>query len=81
MSDNEPVAAQLGPYSVELVAKKPYFFCRCGRSEKQPFCDGNHKDTGIEPMRFTVEESGMFNLCGCKSTDDEPFCDGTHNML
>jgi CDGSH-type Zn-finger protein len=80
MSD-DPISAQLGPYSVELKAGKPYFFCRCGRSAKQPFCDGAHKDTGIEPMRFTVEADGMFNLCGCKATDDPPFCDGTHNML
>lgn len=80
MSD-DPVIAQKGPYSVELTANKPYFFCRCGLSSKQPFCDGTHKDTGIEPLRFTVEESGMFNLCGCKATDDPPYCDGTHNML
>ncbi len=80
MSDDS-VIAQKGPYSVELTANKPYFFCRCGRSSKQPFCDGTHKDTGIEPLRFTVEESGMFNLCGCKATDDPPYCDGTHNML
>lgn len=80
MSD-DPVIAQKGPFSVELKANKPYFFCQCGRSAKQPFCDGAHKDSGIEPVRFTVPEDGMFNLCGCKATDDPPFCDGTHNML
>jgi CDGSH-type Zn-finger protein len=79
---DDPVPAQLGPFSVELTAGKPYLFCRCGRSTRQPFCDGEaHKPTGIEPLRFTVENTGMFNLCGCKSTDDPPFCDGTHNML
>jgi CDGSH-type Zn-finger protein len=77
----EAVVAQLGPYQVELTAGKPYFYCRCGRSQKQPFCDGSHKDTGIEPMRFVVESTGTFNICGCKHTDDEPFCDGSHLLL
>lgn len=81
MSDDEPVCAQNGPYTVELEAGRPYFFCRCGRSAKQPFCDGAHKGTSFEPMRFTVETTGPFNICGCKETDDEPFCDGTHNIL
>lgn len=80
MSD-DPVIAQKGPFQVDLEAGKAYFYCRCGRSKKQPFCDGAHKGTGIEPMRFTVEEAGTYNLCGCKSSDDEPFCDGSHNVL
>ena len=78
---NKGTAASAAVFQFHLISRSRPFFCRCGRSDKQPFCDGNHKDTGIEPMRFTVEESGMFNLCGCKATDDEPFCDGTHNML
>ena len=77
----EPVVAQSGPYQVELGEGKAYFYCRCGRSKKQPFCDGSHKGTDIEPLRFEAECSGTFNLCGCKSTDDEPFCDGSHNIL
>jgi CDGSH-type Zn-finger protein len=77
----EPVIAQKGPYQVDLEAGKAYFFCRCGRSKTQPFCDGTHKGTGLEPMRFQVDNSGTYNLCGCKSSDDLPFCDGMHNML
>ena len=77
----EPVVAQTGPYQVELEEGKPYLFCRCGRSQNQPFCDGSHEGTGIEPLKFTVEQSGTFNLCGCKNSDDEPFCDGSHNIL
>ena len=78
---NEPVIAQKGPYQVELEAGKAYFWCTCGRSGKQPFCDGSHKDTGHQPMRFVPEASGVANLCGCKQSDDMPFCDGSHNIL
>ncbi len=78
---DEAVVAQAGPYQVELTEGKPYFYCRCGRSKKQPFCDGAHTGTGIEPLRFTVDHTGTFNICGCKQTDDEPFCDGSHLLL
>lgn len=80
MSD-EAVVAQKGPYQVELVEGKDYWYCRCGRAKNQPFCDGSHKGTSFEPMKFTAERTGSFNICGCKATDDEPYCDGTHNML
>ncbi len=78
---DDPIVAQKGPFQVELVEGKAYFFCTCGRSARQPFCDGAHKDSGLEPLRFVADRSGTFNLCGCKSTDDAPFCDGSHNML
>ena len=75
------VVAQKGPYQVELTQGKAYFWCRCGRSQKQPFCDGAHKGTGIDPMRYVADKAGTVNVCGCKATDDEPFCNGSHNML
>jgi len=75
------MCAQKGPYQVKLEAGRAYFWCACGRSARQPFCDGSHKGTGLEPHRIQADSSGAFNLCGCKSTDDRPFCDGTHNML
>jgi len=78
---NEPICAQKGPYQVELVEGKAYLWCTCGRSGKQPFCDGSHKPTSLEPFRFVATASGTVNLCGCKGTDDRPYCDGTHNML
>jgi CDGSH iron-sulfur domain-containing protein 3 len=85
MSDNakpdEAKVAQKGPYQIALEANKPYFWCTCGRSAKQPFCDGAHKGTTFQPQRFTVDKAATYNLCGCKSTDDTPFCDGAHNML
>lgn len=78
---DEPMCAQKGPYQVTLEAGKAYFWCTCGRSQKQPYCDGAHKGTTFSPKRFGAETSGTVNLCGCKATDDQPFCDGSHNML
>jgi len=80
MSD-EAVCAQKSPYQVDLKQGEDYWYCRCGRSKSQPFCDGSHVGTGFEPMKFTVDRTGTFNICGCKATDDEPFCDGSHLML
>jgi CDGSH-type Zn-finger protein len=77
----EPIVAQTGPYQVELTEGRAYLWCSCGRSARQPFCDGSHKGTGIEPVRFVSEVTGVVNLCGCKSTDDPPFCDGSHLLL
>ncbi|MEQ1711721.1 MAG: CDGSH iron-sulfur domain-containing protein [Hyphomicrobium sp.] len=78
---DDPVVAQKGPFQVELKEGQAYFYCRCGKSKKQPFCDGAHKGSGLEPMRFVAPSTGTFNICGCKNTGDEPFCDGSHNML
>ena len=50
---DDPVIAQKGPFQVELVAGKPYFFCRCGRSKSQPFCDGSHAGTERRPPQWT----------------------------
>lgn len=75
------VIAQYAPYEVQLEADEEYAWCRCGRSKTQPFCDGAHAGTGIEPMIFTAERSGRHFLCGCKHTKNEPLCDGAHNKL
>ena len=77
---SEPVIAQKSPYAVELEPGK-YWWCACGRSAKQPFCDGSHKDTGMSPVPFEVEESKKVWLCGCKHAQTQPFCDGTHSKL
>jgi len=80
---SEAVIARRKPYLVTLgKAGRSYFWCACGRSAKQPFCDGSHKGTGIEPVAYTVREDGEeVLLCGCKQTRNAPFCDGTHNAL
>ncbi len=80
MSQN-PMVAQKGPYQVDLIEGKAYFFCTCGRSARQPFCDGSHQGSALQPLRFIADRTGTFNLCGCKTTDDAPFCDGSHNLL
>lgn len=77
----ESVVAQKGPYEVELKAGEKYFWCACGRSAKQPFCDGSHKGTGLKPRMFVAEKTGTAWLCGCKASKTQPFCDGTHNTL
>ena len=77
----DPVLAQMAPYRVDVEAGKKYFWCACGRSKNQPFCDGSHKDTGITPVSYEAEKSGGVFFCGCKSTKRKPLCDGTHNSL
>lgn len=78
---DDPIIAQKSPYQVNLEGGKDYFWCACGRSKKQPFCDGSHKGSSFVPQKFTAEATGTYNLCGCKASDDMPFCDGSHNML
>ncbi|EDZ66625.1 Conserved region in glutamate synthase superfamily [Nitrosococcus oceani AFC27] len=58
-----------------------YYWCACGRSKKQPFCDGSHVGTGIKPVAFMVEEGASEWLCMCKQTGNAPYCDGTHKTL
>ncbi len=76
-----PVIAKKAPYVVELEAGKTYYWCSCGRSESQPFCDGSHKGTNFEPVKVEVEETKKVGLCGCKHTKDAPFCDREHSKL
>ena len=81
MSNETPHVVGTSPKAVELEAGKQYAFCKCGRSENQPFCDGSHKETTLTPHVFTAETSGQTWLCMCKRTGNVPFCDGTHRTL
>lgn len=73
--------AQKAPYPVDVEAGKTYYWCACGQSKKQPFCDGSHKDTGITPVTWTAEKTGTSYFCGCKQSKAEPLCDGSHARL
>ena len=72
------VRASDKPYGVDVEAGKAYFWCACGRSATQPFCDGSHQGTGFAPVRFEAEQTGKVWFCGCKATGNPPLCDGTH---
>jgi CDGSH-type Zn-finger protein len=78
---DKPIIAQKQPYKIDLKAGEEHFFCACGKSKGQPFCDGSHKGSGIIPKRFSVEKDGTYYLCGCKQSDNIPFCDGTHKKI
>jgi CDGSH-type Zn-finger protein len=78
---NTKVIAQRVPYMVEVVQGTNYYYCTCGRSEKQPLCDGKHKGTPFVPMLYVAEKTGPYYFCGCKGTTTEPKCDGSHDKL
>jgi len=75
------IIAAKQPAKVTLETDKKYAWCACGRSEKQPFCDGTHKSTELRPKLFEVEKAGESWLCQCKQTKNPPYCDGTHRTL
>ncbi|KAG8514895.1 CDGSH iron-sulfur domain-containing protein 3, mitochondrial, partial [Galemys pyrenaicus] len=79
-SPAKAVVALKTPIKVELVAGKTYRWCVCGRSKKQPFCDGSHffQRTGLSPLKFKAQETRTVALCTCKATKKPPYCDGTH---
>ena len=74
----DPVRASDTPFGIDVEAGETYFWCACGRSESQPFCDGSHADTSITPVKYEAEESTRVFFCGCKATGTAPLCDGSH---
>jgi CDGSH iron-sulfur domain-containing protein 3 len=77
----EPVIAQRSPIAVDVEAGKTYYWCACGKSAKQPFCDGSHKGGEFTPRQYTPDQDGKVWLCACKHTANAPMCDGTHKKL
>lgn len=77
----DPVVAQKSPFSAEVEAGKSYWWCACGLSKRQPFCDGSHKVTDLTPVEYKADASKTVWFCGCKNTKAAPLCDGTHNTL
>ena len=77
----EPVIAARAPMGVDVVAGKTYFWCACGKSTKQPFCDGSHPGSGFTPIKFEAQSTTKAWFCTCKHSKKAPLCDGTHKTL
>lgn len=75
---SDPVRASDTPFAVEVEAGKSYWWCACGKSATQPFCDGSHKGSDFVPIKFDAEENKKLFFCGCKATAGAPLCDGSH---
>ncbi len=73
--------AEKQPIAVDVEAGKTYFWCSCGKSSKQPFCDGSHKGSDFAPMKWEADAKGTKYFCACKQTNGQPFCDGSHKAL
>ena len=76
---NQPVRAADSPFGVDVEEGKSYFWCACGKSNNQPFCDGSHKGSEFSPVKYTADKSKKVFFCGCKQTGNQPLCDGSHN--
>ncbi|MFK7867423.1 MAG: CDGSH iron-sulfur domain-containing protein [Alphaproteobacteria bacterium] len=72
---------QRSPFGVEVIEGKSYYWCACGLSKKQPFCDGSHKGSAFAPVKYQAEASKKMFFCGCKASENQPLCDGSHSKL
>jgi CDGSH-type Zn-finger protein len=81
MSEQFPAIPQKGPYAIVVEAGKTYWWCACGKSKLQPFCDGSHNGTAFGPIEFRAEQKTTAYFCGCKRSAKKPFCDGAHSKL
>jgi CDGSH-type Zn-finger protein len=77
---SDPVVFQKGPI-VKPAESGTYWWCACGRSASQPFCDGSHQGTGLEPVEVKIDARKTVAWCGCKHSKNMPFCDGSHAGL
>ena len=77
----DPVCAQKSPYAVDVEAGKSYWWCSCGKSSKQPFCDGSHKGSEFTPLEYQATANAKAFFCGCQVSAKAPLCDGSHKSL
>ena len=70
---------QNSPYAVDVEAGKSYYWCSCGKSKTQPFCDGSHQGTPFTPVEYKATENKTVYFCGCKKSTNQPMCDGSHS--
>ena len=77
----QPTIAQKAPYPVAVEAGKDYWWCACGNSKNQPFCDGSHKGGPFVPVKYSATEAKTVYFCGCKASANKPLCDGSHSKL
>jgi CDGSH-type Zn-finger protein len=77
----QPTVAGRAPMPIEVEAGKDYWWCVCGKSAKQPFCDGSHKGSSFSPMKYTAPETKRAFFCTCKQTANAPLCNGAHKAL
>ena len=78
---NDPIRAADSPFGVEVEAGKAYFWCACGKSASQPFCDGSHSGSEFTPIKYEAQESKKVFFCGCKASGNKPLCDGSHKNM
>ena len=78
---SNPEIPQKSPYACEVKKDQAYFWCSCGKSSKQPFCDGSHQGTEFTPVKYTAEDDKTVYFCGCKQSANGCFCDGAHKDL
>ena len=78
---DQPAIAGTSPLHIEVEEGKSYWWCACGKSNNQPFCDGSHKGSSFVPVNWTASKTGKVFFCNCKQTKRSPLCDGTHNAL
>ena len=76
-----PQVAGKAPIKVVVEAGKSYWWCACGKSAKQPFCDGSHKGSAFSPMEYKADKDGDAWFCACKQSTHQPMCDGTHKAV
>ena len=67
------------PIAIEVVSGKDYYWCSCGKSKKQPFCDGSHNTTSFTPIKFVSDKNKTVYFCVCKKSGNAPLCDGSHS--